>query len=119
HPTLEERSVVDRQVHRETDGRRGKDPKEQPALPVGERAGRPEDEEDKDEGPERSLNNRLSVKPIHIEHPTGTIVAAIRSMRSERTSSETTITRLAASRSDRRASHAAPGRSTRRWRPAR
>ena len=75
HPTLKERSVVDRQVHGEADGRRGKDPQEQPALPVVERAGRPEDEDDKEEGPEHSLNNRLSVERIHIRHQAGTIVA--------------------------------------------
>src|ERR1700682_6110717 len=66
-PTLEKRSVVDRQVHGEADGRRGKYPQEQPALPVVERAGRPEDEYDKEEGPEHSLNNRLPVERIHIK----------------------------------------------------
>src|SRR5262249_3291299 len=68
HPTFEERSVVDRQVHGEADGRRGKSPQEQPALPVVERAGRPEDEDDKEERPERSLNHRLPVERIHIKH---------------------------------------------------
>src|SRR4029434_9882190 len=74
-PTLEERSVVDRQVHGEADGRRGKDPQEHPALPVVERAGRPEDEDDKEEGPEQSLNNRLSMERIHIRRQAGTIIA--------------------------------------------
>src|SRR5262245_7326691 len=60
-PTLEERPVVDRQIRGKADGRRGKDPKEQPALPVVERAGRPEDEEDKKEGPEHSFDDRLTV----------------------------------------------------------
>src|SRR4029077_17425153 len=68
-PTLEKRSVVDRQVHGEADGRRGKYPQEQPALPVVERAGRPEDEDNKEEGPEHPLNNRLPMERIHIKHP--------------------------------------------------
>jgi len=46
-------------------------------LPVVERAGRPEDEDDKEKGPEHSLNNRLPVERIHIKHQAGTIVAAI------------------------------------------
>src|SRR5262245_9553228 len=75
--TLEERSVVHRQVHSEADGRRRKDPQEQPALPVVERTGRPEDEDDKEEGPEHALNNRLPVERIQIKHQAGTIVAAI------------------------------------------
>ena len=75
-PTLEERSVVNRQVHGEADGRRGKDPQEQPALPVVERASRPEDEDDKEEGSEHSLKDRLSVERIHIKHQARTIVAA-------------------------------------------
>ena len=66
-PTLEERSVVDRQVHGEADGRRGKRSEEQPALPVVECAGRPEDEEDKEEDPEQSLNDRLPVEPVHTD----------------------------------------------------
>ena len=70
-PTLEERSVIDRQVHGEADGRRGKDPQEQPALPVVERAGRPEDEDDKEEGPQHSFNDRLPVERIHIKHQAG------------------------------------------------
>ena len=48
---------------------------EQPALPVVERAGRPEDEDDKEEDPEQSLNNRLSVERIHIKYQGGTIIA--------------------------------------------
>src|SRR5580765_7960032 len=69
HPTREKRSVVDRQVHGETDGRRGKYPQEQPALPVAERAGRPENEDDQKERPEHSLNNRLPMERIHIKTP--------------------------------------------------
>src|SRR4029434_10247707 len=76
-PTLEKRSVVDRQVHGEAAGRRGKYPQKQPALPVVERAGRPEDEDDKEKSPEHSLNNRLPVERIHIKHQAGTILAAI------------------------------------------
>src|SRR5262249_50298429 len=71
HPTLEKRSVVDCQVHREAASRRGKYPQEQPASPVIERAGRPEDEDDKKEGPEHSLNNRLPVERIHIKTSPG------------------------------------------------
>jgi len=70
-PTLEKRSVVDRQVHGEANGRRGKDPQEQPALPVVERAGRPEDEDDKEEDPEHSFNDRLPMERIHIKHQVG------------------------------------------------
>ena len=66
HPALEERSIVNRQVHCETCGRRGKDPHEQPALPVVQRAGRPDDKDNEEEGPEHSLNNCLSVHRIHI-----------------------------------------------------
>jgi hypothetical protein len=44
-------------------------------LPVVERAGRPEDEDDKEKGPEHSLNNRLPVERIHIKHQAGTIIA--------------------------------------------
>jgi len=52
-------------------------------LPVAERAGWPEDEDHKKEGPERSLNNRLPVERIHIKHLAGKIVAAIWRTRSE------------------------------------
>src|SRR5262249_20732348 len=76
HPTLEERSVVDRQVHSEADGRRSKDSKKQPASPVVEGTGRPEDQDDEEEGPEQALNNRLPVERIHIKQA-DTIVAAI------------------------------------------
>jgi hypothetical protein len=46
-------------------------------LPVVERAGRPENEDDKEERPEHSLNNRLPMERIHVKHQAGTIVAAI------------------------------------------
>src|SRR5262249_20522506 len=65
HPALEKRSVVDRQVHGEGHGDCGKRPEEEPALPVVERAGRPEDEHDKEKEPEHALDNRLSVERIH------------------------------------------------------
>src|SRR5262249_25444475 len=71
-PTLEKRSVVDRQVHGEADGRGGKDPQELPALPVVERTGRPEDEYEKEKGPEHSLDNRTPVERIHIKPQVGT-----------------------------------------------
>ena len=41
---------------------------ENPCLPVVERACRSEDEENKEESPQHSLNNRLPVERIHIQH---------------------------------------------------
>ena len=65
-PTLEQRFVVDRQVDGEADGRRGKDPQEEPALPVIKGAGRPEDEGSKEKEPEHSLHDGLPVERIHV-----------------------------------------------------
>src|SRR5262249_15813275 len=83
HSTLEKRSVVDRQIHGEADGRRGKGSQEQPALPVAERAGWQEDDDEKKERAEHSLNNPLPGNRIHERHQASTRLSQRRAQNAE------------------------------------
>src|SRR5262245_31821126 len=64
--SLEERLVVDREIDREADRRRGEYHEEHPALPVVKRARCAKDESDEEGEPEYALDDGLPIEWIHV-----------------------------------------------------
>ena len=64
-PPLQERLIVKRKIDREADGRGTEDREEKPALPIMERACRPEDERNKKNRSKYPLDNRSPIEWVH------------------------------------------------------